>query len=279
MKSYFYRILNQSIYFKNVSNASKILKNFEDRERNVSELILECDDQKCLSDITYRKEYPDAYGIRYLSLDPSKKFFFSKNDPRHFIHTDHYEYSKLNFCFRGDCSDDVFMELFMAGFYSYISLKQSLLMHASAVSYQGSGIVFTAASGIGKTTQAELWNKYRDAEILNGDKVFLKQEMDGIHAWGSPWSGSSAYAENKSAVLKAMIVLEQAKENSIRKLSGLEILEQVFPHIFLPLWDVRCENAVLDFMDHVLKTTDIYLLRCRPDEDAVSLTENVIFKK
>jgi hypothetical protein len=144
------------------------------------------------------------------------------------------------------------------------------------VEYQGQSIVFTAASGVGKTTQAELWAKYKDAVILNGDKVFLKQEEDGIHAWGSPWKGSSPYAENASAPLRAIVVLEQAAENSIRKLEGLEVLERVVPHVFFPNWDERCEQAVLTFLDKVLEETEVYLLKCRPDEEAVELLASAI---
>ena len=172
---------------------------------------------------------------------------------------------------------EAIQELILVGFYSYMSLRQTLLMHASAVSWNGQGLVFTAPSGTGKTTQAELWARYKGAKILNGDKVFLKQETDAIHAWGSPWKGSSPYALNESAPLKAIIVLRQAKENSIRRLSTLEAMELFVPHVFFPKWDEKCEQAVLDFLDVVMSQTPIYLLCCRPDEEAVELTEGTIF--
>lgn len=168
-------------------------------------------------------------------------------------------------------------ELILVGFYSYMSLRQTLLMHASAISYKGQSLVFTAPSGTGKTTQAELWAKYKGAKILNGDKVFLKQEEDAIHAWGSPWKGSSPYALNESAPLKAIIVLRQAKENSIRRLTTLEAMELFVPHVFFPKWDEKCEQAVLDFLDVVMSQTPIYLLCCRPDGEAVELTEGTVF--
>ena len=172
---------------------------------------------------------------------------------------------------------EAIQELILVGFYSYMSLRQTLLMHASAVSWNGQGLVFTAPSGTGKTTQAELWARYKGAKILNGDKVFLKQEEDAIHAWGSPWKGSSPYALNESAPLKAIVVLRQAKENTIRRLDTLEAMELFVPHVFFPKWDEKCEQAVLDFLDVVMSQTPIYLLCCRPDEEAVELTERTIF--
>lgn len=219
-----------------------------------------------------------AYGIQHIASQNEgiHNIFFSEKDCKQVLCALNKEYTKFLLSIRGTCSEEVFFELFIAAFYSYIAMQEALLMHASAVSYKNQGIVFTASSGVGKTTQAELWAKYKDAKILNGDKVFLKKEKDGIHAWGSPWKGSSPYAENASAPLKAIVVLEQAEENGIEKLEGLDVLEQVVPHVFFPNWDTDCEQAVLAFLDQVLAETDIYLLKCRPDETAVELLASVI---
>ncbi len=220
-----------------------------------------------------------CYGIKYISQSntiSTKQMFFSQKDKSHFLYPEAENYSKICLAHDGTFREDVALELFMVGFYSYMSQKQTLLMHASAVEYEGKGIVFTAASGVGKTTQAELWARYKNATILNGDKVFLKQERDGIHAWGSPWKGSSSYARNESAKLRAIVVLEQAEENSIQKLNVFESMQYFVPHIFLPCWDERCEQSVLTFLDKVLKETEIYLLKCRPDETAVELLEATI---
>ena len=54
------------------------------------------------------------------------------------------------------------------------------------------------------------------------------------------------------------------------------MLEYVVPHVFFPSWDMQCEQAVLTFLDEVLEETEIYLLKCRPDETAVELLESVI---
>ena len=220
-----------------------------------------------------------CYGIQYITqpnLISTKQMFFSQKDKTHFLYPETEDYSKLCLTYDGTFQEDVALELFAAGFYSYMSKKQTLLVHASAVKFENQGIVFTASSGVGKTTQAELWAKYKNATILNGDKVFLKQEEDGIHAWGSPWKGSSPYARNESAKLRAIVVLEQAEENSIRKLSVLESMQYFVPHIFFPCWDEECEQAVLTFLDKVLEETEIYLLKCRPDEAAVELLASVI---
>lgn len=219
-----------------------------------------------------------CYGIQYLTKGNKhiQNVFFSQMDRSQILYTFAEDYSKFSLQINKECSKEVLSELFMVGFYSYMSLQNTLLLHASVVEHKGKSIVFTASSGVGKTTQAELWAKYKGAVILNGDKVFLKREDDGIHAWGSPWRGSSPYGENASAPLRAIVALEQAEENSIRKLEGLEVLEYVVPHVFFPAWDERCEQAVLTFLDQVLEETEVYLLKCRPDEGAVELLASTL---
>ena len=248
------------------------LRRFEEKEckKDVPDLVLEikddCKDNQC-------------YGIQYISpkqKEAIKSLFFSQKDREQYLYSSEDDYSKLHMNVDENCCEEVFLELLVAGFYSYMSQKDTILMHASAVEHEGKGIVFTAASGVGKTTQAELWEKYKNAKILNGDKVFLKQEEDGIHAWGSPWKGSSPYACNESAKLRAIVVLEQAVENSIQKLNVLESMQYFVPHVFYPCWDEQCEQAVLTFLDQVLEETEIYLLKCRPDETAVELLASVI---
>ena len=220
-----------------------------------------------------------CYGIRYLSDSDQKikNVFFSQKDRCQMLYSKADDYSRLHLQLDSNCTKEILSELLMVGFYSHMSLRKALLLHASAVCCKKKAVIFTAASGVGKTTQAELWQKYRDATIMNGDKVFLTKESDKIVAWGSPWNGSSPYAQNIGAEVAAIVVLEQAEENNVRKLSGMELLEKAAPHVFIPGWDSRCESAVLDLLDEVLAGTDVYLLRCGPNEDAVALLENTIF--
>ncbi len=152
----------------------------------------------------------------------------------------------------------------------------TLLLHGSLVEYKGDGIVFTGYSGTGKTTQAELWNKYLDANIINGDKLFIRKFDNKIFAYGLPWKGSSPYCLNEKALVKAVIVLRQAKENNMKKLNLSECIEYFMPHIFLPHWDEIAMHKVLDTFDSVIENVPVWLLECRPDEDAVKLARNMV---
>ncbi|MFR8034756.1 MAG: hypothetical protein ACLU6W_12205 [Lachnospiraceae bacterium] len=150
-------------------------------------------------------------------------------------------------------------------------------MHSSLVSVNESGIMFLGPSGIGKTTQAELWNKYRDALIINGDVVLVQETPDAFLGWGTPWHGSSPYCENTSVPVAAMVVLKQAPKNSIRELTGFEKVTEVSNSVFYPQWVEGGMELCLETLDHLLTKIPVYELSCRPDEGAVELVEQVVF--
>ena len=56
---------------------------------------------------------------------------------------------------------------------------ESIILHASYVNYNGKAILFTAPSGTGKSTQAALWEEYKGAEIVNGDRVIIQSDHPG----------------------------------------------------------------------------------------------------
>lgn len=168
-------------------------------------------------------------------------------------------------------------KLLNALLFTHLSIKQTIEIHASLVNRRGIGILFLGPSGIGKTTQAELWMKYLEAEIINGDRVFIKQENNSFLGCGSPWHGSSPYCLNKQVPLKALIVLKQSSENKIRRLTGFEMVSSIMNSVFFPIWYQKGHEAVCKTLDALLQTVPVYELSCRPDEDAVRLTEETVF--
>lgn len=162
-------------------------------------------------------------------------------------------------------------------FYTHAVQRHIIYLHSSLIDFQGRGLMFLGPSGIGKTTQAELWNKYRDALIINGDVVFVQETEAAFLGWGTPWHGSSPYCENASVPVHAMVVLKQSSENSIRELTGFEKVTAVSTSVFYPRWLENGMELCLETLDHFLSRVPVYELSCRPDEDAVKLTEEAVF--
>jgi hypothetical protein len=116
------------------------------------------------------------------------------------------------------------------------------------------------------------------AEIINGDKAFIRFTDAGFYAYGCPWKGSSEYCLNTKTALKGIVVLKQANENRITKLDTSRAIELFMPHVFLPHWDTECLQDALSVLDTLIHNVPMWLLECRPDEDAVKLTYSKVFE-
>ena len=171
----------------------------------------------------------------------------------------------------------IITSFFLQAFYTQAVYEKMLQFHAALVQYRNSGLMFLGPSGIGKTTQAQIWNRYKNAIIINGDITFVQETPDAFLGWGTPWHGSSPYCENTSVPVKALIVLKQAQENSIRELIGFEKVTAVSNNVFYPRWLEGGMELCLETLNHLLSALPVYELSCRPDEEAVRLTEEVVF--
>lgn len=61
--------------------------------------------------------------------------------------------------------------------------RERVILHASAVLYEGFAYLFTAPSGGGKSTQARIWENHLHAEVMNGDKVILRGNNSKTYPW------------------------------------------------------------------------------------------------
>lgn len=148
-----------------------------------------------------------------------------------------------------------------------------MLLHASFIKYNNSAILFTGPSGIGKSTQADLWKKIMNAEIINGDRAAIRKSNSSWTAFGSPYSGTSKIYINDSAPVKALILLRQADENRIFSLSPAEALRFIYPEISSHKWDKFFVTKVTELFLNFVSDIPVFLLECLPNEDAVKLTQ------
>ena len=148
-----------------------------------------------------------------------------------------------------------------------------LLLHASLIKYKGRAIAFAGPSGVGKSTQAEIWRRYLGADILNGDRAALRKAADAWTAYGSPYAGTSGIYKDDSAPLAAIVLLRQARENRLLRLNGAEAFRQLFPELSVHHWDKAFVASATDLCLQLLTDTPVYLLECLPEESAALLVK------
>ena len=173
--------------------------------------------------------------------------------------------------FRGKLWNGILFNLL--GYEELIARKNGVILHASMILKNGNTILFTAPCGTGKSTQADLWEKYTDAQIINGDKALVSLKNDVIFAGGLPFAGSSKICKNISAPLMAVVCLGQAKENKIRKLSEREAFVSLLQGNYRSGLTKDSAQKTIDVIEKVCNTIPVYRLDCLPDKTAVECLE------
>ncbi len=153
--------------------------------------------------------------------------------------------------------------------------KNRMILHASYIDCNGQGIIFTAPSGTGKSTQADLWHAHRGAQILNGDRAVVGLRGDRPYVFGFPMSGSSPYCENRTLPLCCVVSLLQGPENTIRRLKGRDALRVLLNGTYA---DPKYPGDLPRNMDVAadLLSVPVFELSCRPDVGAVEALEHAI---
>jgi hypothetical protein len=156
-------------------------------------------------------------------------------------------------------------------FRNRILFHDGIVIHASSLIYEEKGVVFSAPSGTGKSTHVRLWESNKGAIVINDDTPPIRFFEGKPYVFGSPWSGSSEKYTNAKAPLAAIFILEQASINSVEKLSQIDSITKLMPRMFLPYFNNELmEKAILIF-EKILASVPIYLLKCRPDIEAMEL--------
>lgn len=145
----------------------------------------------------------------------------------------------------------------------------AFLLHASYIIHEGKAILFTAPSGNGKSTQADLWKKYAGAQIINGDRAMVFFENGQWYAGGFPVCGSSDYCLNRTAQLKAIVYLEKATENNLHQLTGLQIIRYLYGQTFVNRWNKQDCSAVSDMLIELSQDVPVFRYACTKEPDAV----------
>lgn len=147
----------------------------------------------------------------------------------------------------------------------------AFLMHGAVVGLDGKAYMFTAPSGVGKTTHTGFWlETFPDAFIINGDKPILRFEGDRVYACGTPWAGKEGKNKNISLPLNAICLLERGKENEIVKAGFKQIYPFIISQTYRP-YDEKHITKTMQYIKDLGEKVKFYLLKCNLDPSAANI--------
>lgn len=215
-----------------------------------------------MEDKTVFYDYDRQRDICYMQVVADKNW---KN-----ICAEFYDIKKL----LGAC-DDYFAFNAMRDIFAFICLKNNgLVLHSSAISFDRSGIAFSAHSGVGKSTHTSLWkNMFPDrVQILNDDTPAIMYKDGQAVVCGTPFCGTSGVNTADSVPLKAIVFLQRSTSNSIEQMDSVSAVKHILEQVKRPPVSDLMENT-LSMIDILVKSVPVYRLSCNISEDAVRVVK------
>ncbi len=219
------------------------------------------------------------YEIAGLSVDYSCQFDTLKNRSEKYLSKktpdiklslpfDYFETKRSIF---PQTSDEILEYMGMGTlFYKELLSFDGFMLHASAVEYKNECYLFSAPSGIGKSTHTKMWlDVFKGAEIVNDDKPAVRK-IDGKYlAFGTPFSGKHDLSKNAGCQIKGVCFIDRG-ENQIKKITPQQAITPLFNQTIRPKeqdkMDCLCE-IVNDFLENV----PCYAMHCDVSEEAVKM--------
>ena len=172
--------------------------------------------------------------------------------------------------------------------------NNALILHSASIIYKGGAIAFSAPSGTGKTTQTDLWHKYRDGvSDLNGDRTLLQRVDVGGDAYGLPYGrcesgdrylacgfpifGGSMRFIQEAVPIHAIVVVRRASIDSVRKLNDLEKITALYSECTVFSYYRKNVERAFDFLEDFIKSVNVIELSCTMNESAVDVLEEALF--
>ena len=148
----------------------------------------------------------------------------------------------------------------------------AFLFHGSAIAVDGEAYIFTAASGVGKSTHARLWREYLGgrAFMVNDDKPFIRPGEEPL-VYGSPWDGKHKLSRNVSVPVKAIALLRRSEKNSVEPISYREAFPALLRQAYRPS-DPEALSKTLSLLDKL--NVRFYSLCCNMEPEAAAVSYN-----
>jgi len=155
-----------------------------------------------------------------------------------------------------------------------VSESNGFMIHASGVNDHGNGYLFSAVSGTGKTTMADLWVQ-KGATVINDDRLIVRSSVEGnfyIHNTPMPYYQD----ERKTAPLKACFLLKQSTENYISRLNEIQGVLGLMGNCIQHLYNQsRIENH-MSLIQKLVQQCKVFEVGFKPDTNIIDLIRKEI---
>ena len=148
----------------------------------------------------------------------------------------------------------------------------TILFHGSAVAVDGEGYLFSAESGTGKSTHAQLWRELLGSRFtyVNDDKPLIRIAPEKILVFGTPYDGKHHRSANISVPLKAICFLKRGERNTIREIGTRDAFPLLMQQVYYPQNKESLKKTIA-LLNQLLEQVKFYQLFCNKDQEAAHI--------
>ncbi len=153
----------------------------------------------------------------------------------------------------------------------------AFVFHGSVLSLGGKAYIFTAKSGVGKTTHTRLWlSEFKDeCHVLNGDKPVLLYKDGEFFVAGTPWRGKEMYGVHECCPLGGIAFLERGAENAAYPITTSDALSRLVTQVYKPKNRAAAVKTMI-LMDKLLSGVHLVRLECNMNPEAAHVAREAL---
>lgn len=152
--------------------------------------------------------------------------------------------------------------------------REGCYFHASGVIMDEKGFLFAGHSDAGKSTVVK--NLAGPAEILCDDRIIVRKMKEGFKIYGTWSHGDVSQVSPNAAALKAVLFLEQSKDNCLIGLNdNQEILQRLLALMIKPLVTVDWWEKMLSLVEKIVQAVPCNILRFKKNSDLTDLLRGI----
>lgn len=173
---------------------------------------------------------------------------------------------------------DLIYDLLQIILINFLAQNGGFFVHSVGVKdTDGSGFLFPAKSGGGKSTTARLWDRNTKAKILNDDRVILRKIRKKFFIFGTPWHGDfHDYLKSlpEKAELKKIFLIYHRRENKVEKLKKSVAFSLFYPNVFVTFWHEKNMKKQIKICEEMVSKTPAFRFGFRKEESAIKFVRD-----
>lgn len=151
-------------------------------------------------------------------------------------------------------------------------------IHSSALKFDDKVYLFSADSGVGKSTHTKKWCRlFGDrAKVINDDKPSFRIIDGKCYVYGTPFAGGTDIQLNDKGELGAIVFIERSEVNRLEKLSSMDAVRLLMSQMPKKLSKEIVADRFLSLISHIIENYPVYKLYCADNDDAVKVAYQII---